>query len=283
MKANKDIKHIVCFSGGHSSALVAIEVVKTYGKENVILVNHECKLEPDDVGRFENEVADYLEMKITYVNFIGFKEKDQFDVSIDKGAFLNPNDRQMLCTHVMKTKPFMDWLSEFFPDGESCIIYYGFDKSETARVQRRSTIMGAHNYKTQYPLYYWHRSLEIVNTEAIGIMKPNTYKVFKHANCIGCLKAGWQHWYCVYVLHPDIYDKAILTEQSLGYSIHRDKYLSEMVEKFDLMVNAGVEPTEHIQSQKFWSMVKKQLIARQIKMFDDVDFSHEIKPCECSF
>ncbi len=30
-------KHIVCYSGGHSSALVAIEVVRKYGKENCVL------------------------------------------------------------------------------------------------------------------------------------------------------------------------------------------------------------------------------------------------------
>lgn len=33
-------KAIVCFSGGHSSALVAIEAVRKYGKNNVILLNH---------------------------------------------------------------------------------------------------------------------------------------------------------------------------------------------------------------------------------------------------
>lgn len=35
------MKHIVCFSKGHSSALVAIEVVRRFGKENVILLNHD--------------------------------------------------------------------------------------------------------------------------------------------------------------------------------------------------------------------------------------------------
>lgn len=34
-------KHIVCYSGGHSSALVAIEVVRKYGNKNVVLLNHD--------------------------------------------------------------------------------------------------------------------------------------------------------------------------------------------------------------------------------------------------
>ena len=38
-----ELKHIVCFSGGHSSAIVAIEVARKFGKENVILLNHNIK------------------------------------------------------------------------------------------------------------------------------------------------------------------------------------------------------------------------------------------------
>ena len=39
------MKYIVCYSGGHSSALVAIETVRKYGKENVILLNHNISAE----------------------------------------------------------------------------------------------------------------------------------------------------------------------------------------------------------------------------------------------
>ena len=54
-------KHIVCFSGGHSSALVAIEVVRKYGKGSVILLNHDINsnVESKDIKRFKKEVAQY--------------------------------------------------------------------------------------------------------------------------------------------------------------------------------------------------------------------------------
>ena len=54
------MKYIVCFSGGHSSALVAIEAVRKYGKENVILVNHDIcsRAEDEDIKRFKKEIAD---------------------------------------------------------------------------------------------------------------------------------------------------------------------------------------------------------------------------------
>ena len=55
------MKHIVCYSGGHSSALVAIEVTRKFGKENVVLINHNIKesSEGADIKRFKREVAQY--------------------------------------------------------------------------------------------------------------------------------------------------------------------------------------------------------------------------------
>ena len=58
---NQVEKAIVCFSGGHSSALAAIEAVRRYGKDKVILLNHDMspKVEHEDIKRFKREVADY--------------------------------------------------------------------------------------------------------------------------------------------------------------------------------------------------------------------------------
>jgi hypothetical protein len=281
------MKHIVCYSGGHSSAIVAIEAVRKYGKDNVILVNHECILEDNDVARFEKEVANYLGLPITYVSFDGADTKDQFDVVIEKGSFINPNgqSREALCTHVMKTEPFMKWLfSNFFIQNTlfdfatPCTIYYGFDKEETDRILRRSTIMAAHGYKTAFPIAHWEeRTIE--NTREIGIEPPNSYNVYKHANCVGCLKAGWQHWYCVYVLNPEIFEKGKMAEDKIGHSIHRDFYLEEKEEMFAKMVKCGIEPTERIPSQTWWAMVKKVL-----KDYDNTVCEVEIgseKPCVC--
>lgn len=269
------MKHIVCYSGGHSSALVAIEVVRKFGKNDVILCNHECKLEPLDVQRFEEEVAKYLDLPITHVNFEGSAERDQFDVVVAKKSFVDVRSRNALCTHVMKTEPFMKWLNINYSD-KDCILYYGFDGVEKNRITRRSTIMSAHGYKTDYPLALW-KDRTIFNTNEINILPPNSYDVFKHANCMGCLKAGWQHWYCVYVLYPEIYEKGVFAENEIGHSIHRDHYLDEMRDKFDSMIKIGIMPTEKIDGRTFWASVKKQLKDFQL------DTESDIKPCECIF
>ena len=278
--------HIVCYSGGHSSGRVAIEVVRRYGKENVILVNHECILESSDVARFEQEVAAYLGLPITYVNMPDAGTKDQFDVVIDKGSFINPasKSREALCTHVMKTEPFMRWLNCNYPTNDSlfekkkdCVIYYGFDATETARIQRRSTIMAAQGYRTAFPVAHWPNTIQ--STEEIGIKPPNVYSVFKHANCEGCLKGGWQHWYCIYVLRPEIWEKGKNAESVIGYSIHKDYFLEEKEEMFAKMVKIGIEPTERVQAATWWAMVRKAL-----KEYDNTvcDISEESeKPCIC--
>ena len=62
------MKHIVCYSGGHSSAIVAIEVVRKFGAENVILLNHDIspKVEHEDIKRFKNEISAYIGVEITH-------------------------------------------------------------------------------------------------------------------------------------------------------------------------------------------------------------------------
>lgn len=276
MPSETDVpKHIVCYSGGHSSALVAIEVVRKFGKENVILVNHDMHflVEDSDIKRFKNEVADYLGMEITYVNHKN-ASMDQFDVCVKEKAF-KVDDGRELCTSILKTKPFMRYLNQHHKD-KNVIIYYGFDANETARIQRRSGILGQQGYKTDYPLALWAERT-IAETKDIGILPPSSYSVFKHGNCIGCLKAGQQHWYIVYCTRPDIWLKAIWAEDEIGYSIIHTKdgplYLEDLEPKFAEMKAAGVQATELMPHQTFWAQARKY-----IKIYQE-----QPKPCECSF
>lgn len=69
------MKHIVCYSGGHSSALVAIMVAQRHGAENTILLNHDISenVEDADIKRFKEEIAQHLGIKITYANMDGWE------------------------------------------------------------------------------------------------------------------------------------------------------------------------------------------------------------------
>ena len=272
------MKYIVCYSGGHSSALCAIECARRAGKENVILLNHNIseEVEDKDIKRFKQEIADYLGIKITYANMEGWETKTPLRICRELGGFKFGNG-PVLCTTKLKTEPFHKWLKDNYPCKkgeirEDIVIIYGFDLEEKARIQRRSSIMATMGYKTDYPLAFWNSTIK--NTEEIGIARPNVYGLHRHANCIGCLKAGMQSWYLVYCLYPNLWKEAKETENEIGFSILKDKFLEDLEPKFKKMKCQGIVPTEKIKSKTFWSKVERELQEDgQISWF----------PCECSF
>lgn len=271
------MQHIVCYSGGESSGLVAVEVVRKYGRESVVLLNHDIPghVEDADIKRFKRELADYLGLPITYASHKD-PTADQFDVCVHAGAFKVENGQE-LCTNRLKTEPFMRHLAAHHADRD-CVIYYGFDPKETARIQRRASIMAGLGYRTDFPLALWlDRTVSAVRE--LGIEPPNTYSVFIHANCTGCLKAGLQHWYVVYCTRRDIWEKAKWAEEEIGYAIHHDDngpvYLEDLEPKFEIMRLAGVPATEHIAHQRFWAGANKIVKISAVQQ--------QLKPCECIY
>ncbi len=280
------MKHIVCFSGGHSSALVAEAVVRRYGAANVVLLNHNIhpSKEDTDVKRFKLEVSAAVGVPITYANCKGLLEDelpDQFDISLENPdggkGFKQPGTGNAFCTHYLKTKPFSDFLAAHYPPG-SATIYYGFDDDEQHRIARRRMILDAKGYATCFPLAEWPDTLESI--EALGITPPLTYSTYRHANSAGCLKGGMQHWYVTFCHRPDVYDKADATEQRLGYSILSDArggtkkplFLKDLREVFARMRCAGVPDTEHYPEAKFKRYLRQYRLP-ELSLF---------APCECA-
>lgn len=284
-------KFVVCYSGGHSSAICAINAVLRHGKENVILLNHDIhpKRESEDTKRFKREVADYLGMEITYANHERWNELTPVGVCLELGGW-KFNESPILCTYHLKTLPFYKWIEENDPEHLHTYIY-GFDntKDEIKRMNRRIGVMAEINCKTDYPLVTWGK-LEVTETEKIGIHRPNNYENFKHANCLGCLKAGWQHWYIIYVHRPDIWQEAKEAEDEIGYAIHKDSktsepvYLEDREELFEKMKLVGVPTTEHIPHGKFWSLAKKWVKDGNLlyQIYDAMGFDESMACTSCT-
>lgn len=281
------MKHIICFSKGHSSARVAIEVVRRYGKQDVILLNHGINpaYEDADIKRFGREVADYLGLPITYANYKGVETEEQipsqFQISIESSGFKVPETGDALCTNRLKTKPFEAYLAQHHKH-QDCIIYYGFDKGEEARKARREAILGLKGYETAYPLIDWEITLS--STLQVGIQPPLTYSQYKHANCKGCLKAGFQHWYVTYCAQPSIFQEAKAAELITGYAILKTEKtirgkrkvmpvrLLEIEDTFRRMKCDGVPASEHYNPQLFKKALKHYGVDDEWRLF---------KPCEC--
>ncbi|NYR09582.1 hypothetical protein [Psychrobacter sp. BI730] len=254
-----DSKFVVCYSGGHSSAICAINAVLRHGKENVILLNHDIssKVEDVDIKRFKEKVADYLGVDITYANHKDFESMTPIEVCKSIGGF-KFGSSPILCTYNLKTKPFYEWIKANDPEHLHTYLY-GFDNTpdERVRMNRRIAAMGEIGCKTDYPLITWGK-LKVTDTmKQLGIEKPQRYSHYKHANCDGCLKAGWQHWYVTFCNRPDLWEAGKAAEEELKHSIHKDYYLEEKEELFINMRDQGIPDSEHIPSGKFWATVRR--------------------------
>lgn len=259
----KGMKYVVCFSGGHSSALAAVETVVRHGRKNTVLLNHDIssKVEDEDIKRFKREVADYLEVPILYAN----RENFQADTPLSlcrQMKLMRFGKGRSICTYYLKTEPFYRWLSENYPVrseeiSEEITLVYGFDASEPHRIARRREYLLRKGYLSEYPLA--EGTPVIQDIRDIGICLPQTYHVAKHANCRGCLKAGKQHWYMVYCLWPDIFEEAVCTEEVVGYSIIRGYFLHELEPLFSAMKAEGIRPRDNECSALFWARARRKL------------------------
>lgn len=282
-------KQVVCYSGGHSSAIVGINAVKEHGAENVILLNHDInpKIESKDVKRFKNEVAEYLGLGITYANHENWATETPVSVCRKIGGwkFKTPD---ILCTYNLKTLPFYDWIEKNDPLRLHTYLY-GFDENERHRVERRSRIMRENGCKTDFPLATRPNKIQVLNIEQVDIDRPNNYENFKHANCQGCLKAGWQHWYIINAHRKDIWQEAMEGEDEIGYAIHKTTnsqpaFLEEREELFYQMYQAGIPTTEHISDKKFWASARR--ITKNPTLLNQIDdammFDNSMACTSCS-
>lgn len=140
-----------------------------------------------------------------------------------------------------------------------CSARFGVPVSYIIRCERRFREM--RGWKIEFPLLWRKRTIH--DTSEIGIPKPEHYRVWKHGNCIGCLKAGWQHWYCTYCHRRDRWELAKEAEQKVGYAINRRGgvpcRLIEREEEFEALRRTGLPATEWIPSGRFWSVARNLL------------------------
>ncbi|TMP23759.1 hypothetical protein [Pseudoalteromonas ruthenica] len=253
------MKYVICYSGGVSSAECALTCAAKYGVENIILLNHDitARVERPDTKRFKQDVANFLGLPITYANAPNWEKRTPIQVIKDIGYFTNRSGT-VLCTYELKTKPFYDWLAVTDPNKENVYVY-GFDPNEPSRIANRAQKMGMDGYQTLFPML-WDES-DIVRLASTGIQAPSSYDRFKHSNCTGCLKAGFQHWYVVYNEDRDMFNEVAEVELDMNFSLRRQSgkraFLEDKRELFDKMIAAGVKPTEHINPQRFWADAKK--------------------------
>lgn len=212
------MKHIVFYSGGIGSWATAKRVVKKYGKENVILLFTDTKIEDEDLYRFIDETV--AEMGAEYVYLAD--GRDPWEVFKDV-RYLG-NSRLAQCSHLLKQKPANDWIKANFKPDE-CILYLGIDWTESHRT--KAPVKNYEPYKVEFPMCeepFLTKEDMLMDLKLLGIEVPKLYKQgFSHNNCGGfCVRAGQGHFATLLKQKPDLYKYHEEKEQEMREFLDKD-------------------------------------------------------------
>lgn len=183
------VKYIVSLSGGIGSYITLKRVISKYGKDDVIAVFCDTLYEDGDLYLFLEKIEKKL--KISIVRLCSGKNPVQLQFE-SKFVF---NSRVALCSKMLKSKVFNDWLKENYSP-EECVLFMGIDWSEAHRCE--AITRNYQPYEVEYPLCQemLFKSEYFKELEEDGIEIPRLYKIgLTHNNCGGrCVKAGIGHW-----------------------------------------------------------------------------------------
>lgn len=218
------VRHVVAFSGGAASAVVA-EIVTKEHPDTTTLLFHDTRTEPADNYRFRKEVAARIGLPITGAS----DGRDIWAVFQDE-RFLG-NSRIAPCSKLLKQVPGRRWMREHAP----CVAYYGFTADEWRRAQRTAARLESDiGTPCRFPLIERgigkQDCLDIV-TKCWGLRLPEMYTWAEHANCVPCIRGGMTYWGLVYLHAPDAWRRAAEAEKAADQSILKDGRLPEMLSR----------------------------------------------------
>ncbi len=205
------MKHIVGFSGGIASAVIAKIVADEFPAETILLY-HSTNTEPEDNDRFRNEVADYIGISITNDS----DGRNIWQVFSDE-RFLG-NSRNTPCSRILKQERSLRYLK----NNQPAILYIGFTLEEYRRAQRTFARYAKYGIEVKFPLI----SKKITKEECIhrvvncwSITPPAIYIWAEHANCIPCIKGKKAYWGLIYMFERTAWEKASQTEKDFKQRI----------------------------------------------------------------
>nr|WP_154984611.1 phosphoadenosine phosphosulfate reductase family protein [Paenibacillus xylanexedens] len=200
--------HVAMYSGGASSVYVAYHMLKTYGRENSLLFFANTLWEHEDSYRFMHEVADYLDMEITYRVDGRTPEQVIYDYE-----FIG-NSRLVKCADELKVRQIIIFLEELRDEHDlEPILYFGTGSQEQQMVENLKEFFADFLFEpveTRFPLISTIREeidIKQIIEKEWGIKLPIMYKLgFSHTNCGGrCVRGGFQYYAQLFQTWPEIY------------------------------------------------------------------------------
>jgi len=212
------MNHIVSIGGGTSSTLeLPLEVIRKYGRDNVVLVIACLSGESPDLWRNVEYAQKVTGVKVTYVYYdpnnpkkysIGNNPEHWLSIwdVFDKVKFIG-NSRIDPCSRVLKRETMKRYITDLFSP-ETTILHIGITGDEIERTVAIMKNWESLGYKVECDLT--KKELQGSSGEralCISGFVPEMYKQgFTHLNCDGgCVKAGLKHWARLLWFKPSVY------------------------------------------------------------------------------
>lgn len=197
----KQMKHVVQFSGGVGSWACAKRVAARHGTANMVLLFADVKDEDEDLYRFIGEAAADIGVPLTVIS----DGRTPREVMRDE-RFIG-NSRVDSCSKILK-RALLDRWHRVNCDPAATVIYIGIDFSEEHRFVRYAKRVAP--WVSEAPLCqapYMDKEQIQAWLQACGIAPPRLYAMgFPHNNCGGaCIKAGQAQWALLLEKKPDLY------------------------------------------------------------------------------
>ncbi len=210
-------KIVVGFSGGVTSAWCAGWALRTFPREDVILLWHDTKEEHPDTYRFLREMSAALGMPIT-------ERSDGRSVTQlfrDEGYL--GNGQNTFCSRILKAEPGAAFVRELQAQGHDVVKVIGYSAREPLRVARIAGRAANEGITLRFPII----EERVTKQEcadwvlAQGVKPSAMYCWAEHANCVGCVKGGRAYWLAVHEHEPEVFEQRAKLEEEFGHHIIR--------------------------------------------------------------
>lgn len=247
------MNHIIGFSGGIASSVVAKIVLKKFPTATTLLY-HSTKTEPADNDRFRMDVSNYLNTPIVDDS----DGRDIWQVFEDEGYL--GNGRNTMCSRILKQERSLAYLLAHKP----ATLYIGFTSDEWDRAQRTYARYLKYGIEVKFPLIEDKISKDEcfhMVTNCWNLRPPDMYRWSNHANCIPCIKGKKTYFGLLFMFEREAWERTKAAEEAYGHTIFTESgSLSE-------------EKSSCIRLAKKW-LHKTDVEKRQLSLFT--------LPCECS-
>lgn len=208
---------VVGFSGGVTSAWCAGWALRTFPREEVILLWHDTKEEHPDTYRFLYEMAAALDMPITERS----DGRSVTELFHDEGML--GNGQNTMCSRILKAEQGSAFVRELKAHGHDVTKVIGYSAAEPKRVNRMVGYCAREGITARFPVIEEGVTKQESADWCIaqGVMPSSMYHWAEHANCVGCVKGGRAYWIAVAQHDPEVFEQRARLEEEFGHPIIR--------------------------------------------------------------